>query len=362
MAALTRTVDDVLGVSDAPVKKTSTGVGTDTPVWFDSEANFVTSAPVNDNLGLTDTILVIKAPSPGGDNPLNLSDTGSTYHKGLSGDDLRGMSDVVLISTTSTVTWQVTITDELDWEDLDAGEFEGWFAQPNDVRGMTDLVTAVKAGGTTASIENVNAAGDLVNIKWTQVLPDDTGGWTDEAPVVTQTAGAFVTRTIEDPTGFIDDDGAGDTSNFLTVIFVLGGGGNTIGQPAEDELGFTDSLVVTTQDARKIFTGPVVLEAPPNDEIWWYKQQVGVTLIQHLDDSWSQVRFPVDSDLQGQQRVFRGGYEYVLSDADAAALTAGGFGDGIRQAEPVVVTESGDAGIPTTGFGYIPYGSGPYGG
>lgn len=73
------------------------------------------------------------------------------------------------------------------------------------------------------------------------------------------------------------------------------------------------------------FSGPTYVERS-GGELWFIKNSKGVTVVQRQDGSWYQTTSPIDSDLQAAQRVFRGGYTYDLSAADAAALTAAGYG------------------------------------
>jgi hypothetical protein len=352
MAALTRSLDDVLQLLDSPVRKTSAGTGTDSPSLTDYESNKVFPATIPEALGLTDLIQVQVMPAPSGANVENLSDTGSTYIKGFSGDDQLGMSDPPVTVTTGSVTsWVRTVTDNLPLIDEDQPEHDGWAAIPEDGLGLTDPApTVIKSGVTgnawTASIEDQTGLSDspLGALFFTRmsVRPDEALGLSDPAPTVVQTSNKLFLRTIEDPLGPIDDDGAGDSSNYLTaskvtIVFVT------------DGLGMVEILSPLTHNNRIVFSGPFVEENPTDGELqYYYKHLVGVTVIQAQDGTWSQVRYPVDSDLQLARRVYRGGYEYLVSQDDANALIAAGFGAYLSADQ-----------YP---YGSFPYGTGPYGG
>lgn len=75
----------------------------------------------------------------------------------------------------------------------------------------------------------------------------------------------------------------------------------------------------------KRFRGPTYV-MKGSDELWFVGQSVGVTVVKRQDGSWFETVSPVDSELQAAARVYRGGYTYPLSDADAAELTAAGYG------------------------------------
>lgn len=77
----------------------------------------------------------------------------------------------------------------------------------------------------------------------------------------------------------------------------------------------------------KIFRGPTYkykLARP--EELWFVSYPIGKTVIKK-NGAWSTVVAPLDSDLATYQRVLRGGYENVITDAEAAELTAAGYGD-----------------------------------
>ena len=76
-----------------------------------------------------------------------------------------------------------------------------------------------------------------------------------------------------------------------------------------------------------IFKTPTVLEGPAGKArlFWYYKLDRGITIVKS-GATYSQVRFPVDSDLASYSEVYRGGYTYTVSEATKSALIAGGVG------------------------------------
>lgn len=55
-----------------------------------------------------------------------------------------------------------------------------------------------------------------------------------------------------------------------------------------------------------------------------FKTAIGQTLL--LENGvWSLVQNPIDSRVSAAEKAYRGGYEYWISNADAAALTAAGY-------------------------------------
>lgn len=60
-------------------------------------------------------------------------------------------------------------------------------------------------------------------------------------------------------------------------------------------------------------------------ELWWAKLSHGVT-VYRIGGVWYSQRFPSQTDLDSADRVYVGGHEYQISNAEAADLTAAGFG------------------------------------
>lgn len=77
----------------------------------------------------------------------------------------------------------------------------------------------------------------------------------------------------------------------------------------------------------KIFRGPTYRYklGRPND-LWFVSYQKGKTVVKR-DGVWSTVITPQDSFLQSCQRYLRSGYEEPITEAEAAELTAAGYGD-----------------------------------
>ena len=75
------------------------------------------------------------------------------------------------------------------------------------------------------------------------------------------------------------------------------------------------------------FTTPYVLEGPSGGHRLFYfaKLRKGVTILKS-GSTYSQARYLIDSDLSNYTIVYRGGYKYIVDDAEKAALIAGGVG------------------------------------
>jgi hypothetical protein len=77
----------------------------------------------------------------------------------------------------------------------------------------------------------------------------------------------------------------------------------------------------------KIFRGPTYrYKIGRPHELWFVSYPVGKTVIKN-NGTWQTIMVPRDSDLATYQRVLRGGYDNVITDAEAAELTAAGYGD-----------------------------------
>jgi hypothetical protein len=76
-----------------------------------------------------------------------------------------------------------------------------------------------------------------------------------------------------------------------------------------------------------IFKTPTIAEGPAGKQrlFWYYKLDRGITIVKS-GASYSQIRYPVDSDLASYDEVYRGGYNYTVDSATKAALIAGGVG------------------------------------
>ena len=75
------------------------------------------------------------------------------------------------------------------------------------------------------------------------------------------------------------------------------------------------------------FTTPIVREGPAGNSrlFYFYKLDRGITIVKS-GNTYSQIRYSVDSDLNGYAAVYRGGYNYTVDTATRAALIAGGVG------------------------------------
>lgn len=61
-------------------------------------------------------------------------------------------------------------------------------------------------------------------------------------------------------------------------------------------------------------------------DLWYVSYPWGKTVVKH-NGAWKTVVSPQDSFLQECTDVFRGGYDTPVTDAQAAELTAAGYGE-----------------------------------
>ena len=75
------------------------------------------------------------------------------------------------------------------------------------------------------------------------------------------------------------------------------------------------------------FKTPIVAEGPAGKRrlFYFYKLDRGITIVKN-GAVYSQVRYPVDGDLNAYSEVYRGGYTYTVDSATKSALLAGGVG------------------------------------
>ena len=73
------------------------------------------------------------------------------------------------------------------------------------------------------------------------------------------------------------------------------------------------------------FETPYVLEGPSGRHRLFYfaKLRKGISIVKS-GATYSQIRYAVDTDLLTYDTVYRGGYKYIVNDAEKAALIAGG--------------------------------------
>ena len=76
-----------------------------------------------------------------------------------------------------------------------------------------------------------------------------------------------------------------------------------------------------------IFKTPTVREGPAGRHrlFYFYKLDRGISIAKS-SGTYSQVRFPVDSDIETYDEFYRGGYTHTVDDTTRAALIAGGVG------------------------------------
>ena len=76
-----------------------------------------------------------------------------------------------------------------------------------------------------------------------------------------------------------------------------------------------------------IFKTPIVEEGPAGAHrlFYFYRLNRGITIVKS-GSTYSQVRYLLDEDLADYDVVYRGGYEYTVSEATKAELIAGGVG------------------------------------
>lgn len=60
-----------------------------------------------------------------------------------------------------------------------------------------------------------------------------------------------------------------------------------------------------------------------------YSYHVGVSVLGDAQGSYRMVETPSEDELTAARRVFLGGHVYLVSDLEADALRASGFGDGL---------------------------------
>jgi hypothetical protein len=73
------------------------------------------------------------------------------------------------------------------------------------------------------------------------------------------------------------------------------------------------------------FQTPYVLEGPSGRHRLFYFATLrkGITIVKS-GATYAQARYLVDEDLATYTKVYRGGYKYIVDDAEKAALIAGG--------------------------------------
>ena len=79
--------------------------------------------------------------------------------------------------------------------------------------------------------------------------------------------------------------------------------------------------------ANYTFTTPYVLEGPSGGHRLFYFANLrkGITIVKS-GATYSQIRYPVDEDLNDYDVVYRGGYNHTVDDAAKAELIAANVG------------------------------------
>ena len=77
-----------------------------------------------------------------------------------------------------------------------------------------------------------------------------------------------------------------------------------------------------------LFKTPTVEEGPVAEHrlFQFYKLDRGITIVLNTNGTYSQIRYPLDSELDSYPAIYRGGYSYEVDDTTKAALIAGGVG------------------------------------
>jgi hypothetical protein len=77
----------------------------------------------------------------------------------------------------------------------------------------------------------------------------------------------------------------------------------------------------------KIFRGPTMrIKLGLANDLWFVSYPWGKTVVKD-NGTWKTIVSPQDSTLASYQKVLRGGYDNPITDAEAAELTAAGYGD-----------------------------------
>lgn len=77
----------------------------------------------------------------------------------------------------------------------------------------------------------------------------------------------------------------------------------------------------------KIFRGPTYKYRPGREyDLWFVSYPIGKSVVKD-NGTWKTIVVPQDSDLATYDRVLRGGYDNVITNAEATELTAAGYGD-----------------------------------
>lgn len=77
----------------------------------------------------------------------------------------------------------------------------------------------------------------------------------------------------------------------------------------------------------KVFSGPSMqIKLGISNDLWFVSYPWAKTVVKK-NGVWSTIVSPQDDTLKNYDRVLRGGYQNPITDAEAAELTAAGYGD-----------------------------------
>ena len=82
----------------------------------------------------------------------------------------------------------------------------------------------------------------------------------------------------------------------------------------------------------RLFTPPTFTERPVTGERLTetrLKITRGVTVLKNQGGSYTSITYPTTDDFKASLFVYQGGHVYTVSDAEAALLTAAGYGSGL---------------------------------
>lgn len=361
MATLLVSLIDVEGLTDSPMRKTVSAVGIEGAGITDYVGEIRKPGAILDAVGITDTVSVTKM-SLAPIDPIGVTDTPKTYVKALTGVDPVGLTDLITVVTGSAQTHTRSITDSIALHDLDNPEQQGWTVAPFESINITDTIIATVQTGsgsnpTVTLVDSMDNVDVIAVFRGATIAADDTG-LTDTVSVV-QTANSLFTVSVIDDTGLTDADGLGNPNVLVSRV--------QMPYVADELISLRDSLVISHQSGLAIFRGPTTSEAPAGGDplFYYYSLDRGITVLQDINGVWQQVRFPTSEQLAAALRVYRGGYEYPISDDEAAALTAAGYGAYLTYPPAIVTTVAENPAfvpIPAYAYGDGPYGAGPYGG
>jgi hypothetical protein len=77
------------------------------------------------------------------------------------------------------------------------------------------------------------------------------------------------------------------------------------------------------------FTPPTVDEGPVAEGSLFsrYKLRRGMSVLKNQDGTYSLVRYPAQTEIEAAKVCYLGGHIYDITDDEATALTAAGYGD-----------------------------------